>query len=234
MVCVLFWFYSAVALLVSWEVSKGLAVFRWQHNMSFYMLWPKRTNSQLCGRLQKNSFRVRPDFSLWIIFDTHHPAAPLGTCIPKETLMTHPCTLFFFGLLPVVMVTPGSEMAFHSGESSPPPHSPAPFLWPEAPLSPAKDPLSTTHCVVQESMQAARLLSLTRLVRCWCLTEASAVPGNVWGISSNVTLLAVQTSFFGTGKKKAWVSDEQQTALCSTSLVKSQLSLRESRWLQQS
>lgn len=111
-------------------------------------------------------------------------------------------------------------MAFHSGESSPPPHSPAPFLWPEAPLSPAKDPLSTTHCVVQESMKAARLLSLTRLVRCCCLTEASAVPGNVWVISSDVTLLAVQTSFFCTKKKKAWVSDKQQTALCPTAVVK--------------
>lgn len=36
--CILFWFYSAVALLVSWEVSKGSAVCCWQHNMSFYML----------------------------------------------------------------------------------------------------------------------------------------------------------------------------------------------------
>lgn len=44
------------------------------------------------------------------------------TCIPKK-LWWHTPAPSFFGLLPVVMVTPGSEMAFHSGESSPPPHS---------------------------------------------------------------------------------------------------------------
>lgn len=37
--CILFgFFYAAEALLMVWEVSKGPAVFGWQHKMSFYTL----------------------------------------------------------------------------------------------------------------------------------------------------------------------------------------------------
>lgn len=110
------------------------------------------------------------------------------TCIPKK-LWWHTPAPSFFGLLPVVMVTPGSEMAFHSGESSPPPHS----LLPSSDQKPHfRQPkiLYLPHTALfRRACWSARLLSLTRLVRCCCLTEASAVPGNVWVISSNVTLL---------------------------------------------
>lgn len=214
--------------LVSWEVSKGLGVFRWQHNMSFYMLRPKRTNSQLCGRLQKNSV-FAPFPPLDYIWYTSSRSTS-RTCIPKK-LWWHTPAPSFFGLLPVVMVTPGSEMAFHSGESSPPPHS----------LLPSSDQ--------KPHFRQPKILYLphTVLFKRACRLQGSSHWQDLYAVAAwrrpvryqAMSGLLVQmspccTDLFLLHWKKAWVSDEQQTALCSTSVVKSQLSLRESRWLQQS
>lgn len=79
--CILFGFFNAAeALFMVWEVSKGPAVFGWQHKMSFYTLRLQRKQTAsyvvICGRIL--SMFAPPPFPLclFFFFDTDHPTAP--------------------------------------------------------------------------------------------------------------------------------------------------------------
>ena len=108
-----------------------------------------KTNSQLCGRLW-GAISTMALFPPALSLDSGNrcpTAAPgaLVSCSQKRKFVTHPSTSP--PLWPVVMVTAGSEMAFHQKKKKKKAPTPlclsAPFLWPVAPLLSAKDPLST-------------------------------------------------------------------------------------------
>lgn len=208
-----------VGLLLFWEVSKGPAIFGWQHKMSLlHAATTKETNKPVMWSSVEEFFPCLPpsfpDSGLY--FATDKPAAPPRPTSLRNFLVTHPCNPFG----PVVMVTSGSEMAFHSGKVVYP-HSPR-----SLPLTRSRTfPSQRSFIVVKESLPAANapLAGGARALLLpdggWCSTRRRL---GYRFISPS----AVRASVFR--------SDEQQTALCSTSTVKSQPSLCESRWLPQS
>lgn len=147
------WSICAASDWSTWQSSEGPVVFGWQslggkkkktqHKMPFYNLWQKRkTNSQLCGCLWRNCFHDGPPPPSGLDFDYRCPiAAPaLGVLQPKEKLCDAPLHL------PSSVACCYGNSRQWNGLSLEKKHTaPTPLLslWPVAPLSSAKDPLST-------------------------------------------------------------------------------------------
>ena len=174
----------------TWQRSKGgPVVFGWQSSW-----WKKQPRMPLKKWKQTGSYVVVceelfppcPPPPLDLDSGDRCPTAAPGALVSrsqKRKFVTHPSTSP--SLWPVVMVTAGSEMAFHEEKKKKNAPTPlclsAPFLWPVAPLLLAKDPLSNPqkNCGGRESSQGhqAPLLTGTTAARWWRAEKHLAASG---------------------------------------------------------